>query len=177
MEPIRNLDQLIRDLKDQPSRRVAVAAGHDENTIEAAARAAFEGIAEMILVGDAGRIVELCAAEGINPGLFTIVDEKDLVEAGRKAVGMVKGGEADVLMKGLIGTSDYMKLILDKEDGLLPKGNVLSHVSVFELPAYLESQGKLIFGADVAILPAPDLETKVKILEYCIAAAHSFGIE
>lgn len=176
MEPIRNLDQLIRDLQDRPSRRVAVAAGHDDNTIEAAARAAFEGIAEMILVGDADRIVELCTAEGLNPGLFTIVDEEDVVEAGRRAVAMVKGGGADVLMKGLIGTSDYMKLILDKEEGLLPKGNVLSHVSVFELPAYLESQGKLIFGADVAIIPAPDLPTKVKILEYCIEAAHSFGI-
>ena len=40
----------------------------------------------------------------------------------------------------------------------------------------LESQGKLIFGADVAIIPAPDLPTKVKILEYCIEAAHSFGV-
>jgi len=29
----------------------------------------------------------------------------------------------------------------------------------------------------VAIIPAPDLPTKVKILEYCIAAAHSFGIK
>jgi phosphate butyryltransferase len=176
MEPIRSLDQLIRELKDRPSRRVAVAAGHDDNTIEAAARAAREGIAEMILVGDGARIADLCAAEDIDPALFTVVDEKDVVEAGRRAVGMVKSGEADVLMKGLIGTSDYMKLILDKEQGLLPKGNVLSHVTVFELPAYVASQGKLLFAADVAIIPAPDLATKVKILEYCIAAAHSFGV-
>ena len=35
---------------------------------------------------------------------------------------------------------------------------------------------ELLFAADVAIIPAPDLATKVKILEYCIAAAHSFGV-
>jgi phosphate butyryltransferase len=59
---------------------------------------------------------------------------------------------------------------------LLPKGNVLSHLSVFELPAHQQRHGKLLFASDVAIIPAPDLETKVKILGYCIAAAHSFGI-
>ena len=176
MKPIRSLDQLISDLQDQPSRRVAVAAGHDPNTIQAAARAAAEGIAEMILVGDAARIAALCAEQGLDSGAFTVVEEVDVVEAGRKAVGMVRGGEADVLMKGLIPTSDYMKQILDKERGLLPEGNVLTHVTVVELPAYLASQGKLLFVADVAIIPAPDLPTKVKILEYCIAAAHSFGI-
>lgn len=176
MKPIRNLDELIQDLKDRPSRRVAVAAGHDPNTIQAAARAAGEGIAEMILVGNEARIRELCGEQGLDAGVFTIIDEEDTVEAGRRAVGLVRSGEADVLMKGLIATSDYMKLILDKETGLLPAGKVLSHVSVFELPAHLERHGKLIFAADVAIIPRPDLETKARILEYCLDAARSFGI-
>jgi phosphate butyryltransferase len=79
-------------------------------------------------------------------------------------------------MKGLISTAPYMKLILDKEQGLLPPGNVLSHLSVVELPAYVKRHGKLLFIADVAIIPAPDLTAKLKILGYCIAAAHSFGI-
>lgn len=176
MNPIRNLDQLIRDLKDQPSRRVAVAAGHDPNTIGAAARAASEGIAEVTLVGAGTRIIDLCADMDLDAGVFNIVDESDPVEAGRRAVALVRSGEADVLMKGLIPTSDYMKLILDKETGLLPAGHILTHVTVVELPAYLEINGKLLFVADVAIIPSPDLPTKVQILEYCIKAAHSFGI-
>jgi phosphate butyryltransferase len=36
--------------------------------------------------------------------------------------------------------------------------------------------GKLLFASDVAIIPAPDLAAKLKILGYCLAAAHSFGI-
>lgn len=177
MSPIRDLDQLVQNLKAKPSRRLAVAAGHDPNTIAAAARAASEDIAEVTLVGDGDKIRALCEELDLDAGLFRIVDEEDTVAAGAKAVAMVRGGEADVLMKGLIGTSDYMKLILNKQEGLLPKGNVLSHVTVLELPAYRQSHGKLLFAADVAIIPAPDLATKVKILEYCITAAKSFGID
>nr|MEE4266412.1 phosphate acyltransferase [Candidatus Krumholzibacteria bacterium] len=177
MTPIRSLDQLVQDLKSQPSRHLAVAAGHDPNTIAAAARAAAEDIARVTLVGDADRIRELCAEFQIDVGVFTVVDEKDTVAAGAKAVALVRSGEADVLMKGLIATSDYMKQILNKETGLLPEGHVLSHVTVLELPAYLKTHNKLLFVADVAIIPKPDLQTKIQILGYCLQAARSFGVE
>ncbi len=177
MNPIRSLDQLVADLRDQPSRRVVVAAGHDPHTIGAAARAVGEGIAEITLVGDGSRIERLCSEMGLDVNGFTVIEETDAVAAGRAAVSLVRNGGADVLMKGLIPTSDYMKQILYKEHGLLTAGNVLTHVTVLELPAYVASHGKLLFVADVAIIPSPDLPTKVKILEYCIAAAHSFGIK
>ncbi len=174
--PIASLDELLTSLRDQPSRRVAVAAGHDPHTIAAAARASDEGIARMILVGDAARIHALCDEHGIDAALFEIVPEDDVVAAGRRARDMVRAGEAEVLMKGLIGTADYMRLILEKEQGLLPAGAILSHVSVFELPAYRQRHGKLLFGGDVAIIPAPTLEQKRAILRYLVDAAHSFGI-
>lgn len=177
MEQIRSLDQLIQDLKDQPSRRIAVAAGHDPNTIQACARAASEGIADVSLVGDGDLINSLCSEHDIDPGVFSIVDEKNVMTAGTKAVQMIHDGEADVLMKGLIGTDKYMKLILNKEKGLLPKGNVLSHITVVEMPAYTALHNKLLIVSDVAIIPEPDLPTKIQILNYCIKAAHSFGIE
>jgi phosphate butyryltransferase len=49
-------------------------------------------------------------------------------------------------------------------------------VAVLELPAYVARHGKLLFVADVAIIPEPDLETKAQILDYCLEAARSFGI-
>jgi phosphate butyryltransferase len=177
MAAIKSLDQLVLDLKDKPSRRVVIAAGHDPNTIAAAARAASEDIAEVTLIGDWERIEKLCGEYGLDAGVFNIVDEKDVLLAGAKAVAMVRNGQADVLMKGLIATSDYMKLILNKEKGLLPAGNVLSHVAVLELPAYIKSHDKLLFVADVAIIPQPDVETKAQILGYCVQAAKSFGVE
>ncbi|MDD5720305.1 MAG: phosphate acyltransferase, partial [Candidatus Krumholzibacteria bacterium] len=144
MNPIRSLDQLVVQLQGQPSRRVAVAAGEDPNTIQAAGRAAAEKIATMILVGHRQRIAELCAGHGLDPAIFTIVDEPDTMRAGAEAVRMVRNGEADVLMKGLIGTDKYMRLILDKEQGLLPPKSVLSHVTVLDIPAYRAAQDKLL---------------------------------
>jgi len=176
MNPIRTLEQLAEGLKGAPARRVAVAAGHDENTIQAAARAASDGIARVILVGNAGRIEGLCKEYGLDIGVFAVIDERDEATAGAKARDMVRDGEADVLMKGLIATDKYMHLILDKDQGLLPKGAVLSHITVLDIPAYQETHGKLLIVSDVAVIPAPDLATKVKMVGYAVDAAHSFGI-
>jgi phosphate butyryltransferase len=106
------------------------------------------------------------------PAGVTVIDEPEPVEAAARAVALVRGGEADVLMKGLVATSDYMKKILDREHGLLPAGRVLSHVTVLEFPGL----SRLLFVADVAIIPQPDLAAKLQIVEYCLHAARSFGV-
>ena len=176
MGQICTLDQLIEQLKGEPSKKLAIAAGHDPHSIQAAGRAAHEDIAQVVLVGDKKRIEALCLEFSINPGIFTIVDEADDNQAGAIARDMVREGRADVLMKGLIGTDKYMRLILDKEKGLLPKGGILTHLAVCEIPAFQKMHGKLLFVSDVAIIPAPDLATKVKIASCAVDAAHSFGI-
>jgi len=177
MTPIRSLEELVADLKGRPSRRLAVAAGHDPNTIQAAAKAAAEDIAAVTLVGDKDRIESLCTEFGLDAGVFTIVDEKNELAAGAEAVRLVREGEADVLMKGLIGTDKYMRLILNKEKGLLPPKAVLSHITVLDVPGYRAVHDKLLFVSDVAIIPEPDLSTKLKIVKYVVDAAHAFGIE
>ena len=119
MAEIRSLEQLVSELKGQPSRRLAVAAGHDPNTIQAAAKAASEDIADVTLVGDKERIEQLCGEFGLDAGVFTIFDQPDVMRAGAEAVKMVREKKADVLMKGLIGTDLYMRLILNKDNSSL----------------------------------------------------------
>lgn len=177
MKPIRTLDELIENLKGLEPKKLAVAAGHDENTIEACFKAAKEKIATVTLVGDKEKIEKLCKEKNLEMEIFEIIDEKDEYKAGVIARDMVRNKQADCLMKGLIGTEKYMKLILDKEQGLLPKGAILTHLAVIDSPFYQKTHQKLLFVSDVAIIPQPDLPTKVKILEYLIEAAKSFGIE
>lgn len=172
MKAITSLDELVRGLKGAPARRLAVAAGHDPHTLEAALRAAAEGLALVTLVADRRRLEAMAATLGPLPAGVTVIDEPDPVEAAARAVALVRGGEADVLMKGLVATSDYMKKILDREHGLLPAGRVLSHVTVLEFPGL----SRLLFVADVAIIPQPDLAAKLQIVEYCLHAARSFGV-
>jgi len=177
MDPITNLEQLVEQLRTAPSRRVVIAAGQDPHSLEAAARAVGEGIARITLVGDRLRIGKLCSEMSLDPDSFTIVDEPDPLRAGALAVAQVRDGQADVLMKGLIGTADYMRLILDKDQGLLPISRVLSHVTVAEFPVGKLEPRRLLFLADVAIIPHPDRESMIQITGYCTAAARSFGIE
>ncbi|MCR5661394.1 MAG: phosphate butyryltransferase [bacterium] len=177
MEQIRSLDQLLEEMKQATSRRLAIAAGHDPHTIQAAAMAADMDIAKVTLVGKKSRILELCGEYSINESLFNIIDEPIDKNAGIIARDMVTSGKADVLMKGLLSTDAYMRLILDKEKGLLPKNAVLSHVTCLEVPEYHKIHNKLLFITDVAIIPAPDLATKVKMVNYAVASARSFGVE
>jgi phosphate butyryltransferase len=76
-------------------------------------------------------------------------------------------------MKGLLDSSLYIRGLIDKEKGLLPPGKLLSHVTVIQVPAWK----KLIICGDVAVIPAPDLEAKIAILNYAIDVAHKLEIE
>jgi phosphate butyryltransferase len=77
-------------------------------------------------------------------------------------------------MKGLVSSDKYMRAILNKEHGLMPKPDaVLSHVTVIENPNY----HKLMFVSDVAVIPVPDFKQKVMMTHYLITAAHTLGIE
>ena len=173
MGPIRKLSDLVETVKNKPSRKLAVANGHDPHTIQATYRAATENLVDVIIIGDKDRVLSLGSEYNMDTSVFKIIDNRDTKEAGRIARDMVGSGEADVLMKGLMPSDVYMKLILDKKDGLLPKGNILSHVAVMEVSTY----PKLLFVSDVAVLPSPDLSQKVEMLKYTIEVAHSFGIK
>ncbi len=170
---IRKLDDIITAVKGLPKRKLVVACGEDPHTIEAVARAKKEGLVEVVMVGNKKKIEEVAARYGVDPSIFSIVDIEDNRAALKQAVRLVREGQGDILMKGLVGTPDYMKAILDKENGLVPPNGLLSHVTVLEIPAY----PKLLVVSDVAVLVLPDLEQKIKILGYAIEVAQALGIE
>lgn len=174
MEPIRTLDQLAEHVRGAGIRRkIAVALAEDDNTIGAIARAVKDGIAEAIMIGDAAKIRTVIGTAGENPDLFRIVDIAGAAEATAAAVRMVCTGEADVLMKGLVGTDLFLKAVMDKTGGLLPPKAVMSYVCAIEVPKYR----KLLFVTDTAVLPFPDLEQKIAMVNYAVAMARKFGVE
>ncbi len=65
------------------------------------------------------KIKELLTSD-IASNQFEIRNITEPNQAVKEAVGMVRNNEADVLMKGLIGTDTFLKAVLDKEKGLLP---------------------------------------------------------
>jgi phosphate butyryltransferase len=170
---IRSLDQMVEKvLSLHKKHRIAVAWAQDIHTISAIHKAVNCGLADSILIGRTSEIKSICRKAGIDYGLFTIVDTDDEIKASEEAVRLTRFGEADIVMKGLVGTDRFLRAVMDKNNGLMIQGAVLSYVCALELPAY----HKLLFITDPAVIPLPSLEQKVIMAEYSIEMASRFGI-
>lgn len=118
------------------------------------------------------KIKELAKQINMDLSKFEVINEPDTVSAARVAVKLVHDGKADMYMKGLLATKDFLKSVLDKEVGLRT-GRVLTHVGVFEVKGI----DQLLFLTDQAFIMYPTLEEKVKIIENALEIAHACGIE
>ena len=152
--------------------RIAVAWAQDTNTIGALNKAAKNGFIEAILIGDLKAIRKTCRDEGIDDTRFRLVGSENEIEASAIAVSLAKTGEADIVMKGLVGTDKFLKAVMDKEEGLMLPDAVLSYVCALEIPAY----HKLLLITDPAVIPLPDLNQKIAMARYAIGMARKFGI-
>ena len=63
-----------------------------------------------------------------------IYNEPNNIKAVKKAVQLVKSNRADILMKGFVNTDDFLRGVLDRDNGLRT-GKVMSHVYVLESSA------------------------------------------
>ena len=173
MNPIRKLKELEHLVKSKRTYKMAVAYGQDEDTILAVQRAVQEKIVEAVLIGDEKTILDVCRKLKVSPDLFEILDEPDEKKSGDRAVRMIIEGKAQLLMKGLISTPYFLKPILNKEYNLIPKDGVLSHTTLLEVSSY----DKLIIVSDVAMIPYPDLNQKIQMINFNVKIAHKLGIE
>jgi phosphate butyryltransferase len=171
---ITNLEQLVEKVISLDRKhRIAVAWAQDRNTLGAIDKAVKEGFIQAILIGNSSEILKICLQEGIDAQNFTIIESGNEAQASSEAVALAKKGDADIVMKGLVGTDKFLKAVMDKEKGLMLQNAVLSYVCAIEIPAY----HKLLFITDPAVIPYPDLEQKVAMAGYAIEMAQKFGIE
>lgn len=169
---IKKLSDIIERTKLTPKKKLVLVNGEDEHSLEAVYKAIKLGITDVIVTGREKKIILLCKKLDINYSLFRIIDAKNEDDALEVAMLIIKQGEADFIMKGLISTDRYMKAILDKRFGLLSSKSVLSHVAVIENPSY----HKLLFVSDVAVIPYPGIRQKSAMISYLAQVALSFGI-
>lgn len=168
----KGFDDLLSKVSQCSKKKVSVAVAQDGPVLEAVEEARKRNIADAILVGDADKIKPIADELGIDLGNFEVIDVKDDVEAATKAVSLVHEGKADMYMKGLINTKDFLKSVLNKEVGLRTD-KTLSHVCVFEI----KGREGLLFLTDVAFLPYPSLDDKVAIINNTVEIAKACGID
>ena len=171
IEKISDIYEVLKG--DTHKKRLVVAYANDSHSIEAVYIAVKTGLIEGILVGDADTIKEICRKYGYDESCFKIVHEPNDVKGAETAVEMIRNGEADIIMKGLVSTDKYMRAILNRERGLVAPNTILSHVVVMECPSY----HKLLTISDVAVIPCPDLNQKISMIKYVTITAKALGID
>lgn len=168
----KGFDDIFAKVGECGMKKVAVSVAQDEAVLEAVREAKKRGIADAILVGDEAKIREIAASIGMDLDGYEIIDEPDMIQASLKAVKLAHEGKADMYMKGLIDSKNFLKSVLNKEVGLRT-GGVLSHVCVFEIPGI----DRLLFLTDVAFMTYPTLEDKVNIIKNTLPVARACGVE
>ena len=122
---LQHFSELIDKVKAMP-RTVVCVANADSETVEAARMALDKGLADVILYGDEAVVRPLVEQAGIE-GRAELRHAADPATALREAVRLVRGGESGVLMKGMLNSSDFLRGVLNKEEGLRT-GRRLSHI-------------------------------------------------
>lgn len=167
-----DINQLLEAAKENPKRqRLALAAAEDKDALEAVKDAVEWGIVAAILVGDGEKITALAGQIGLDLNQCQLIDEANPMTAARKAVAMVSGGDAELVMKGKVGTADILRAVLDKEKGLRT-GNLLSHVTAMDVNGF----DRLLFMTDGAMNVAPDLGEKAQIIQNAVDVARALGV-
>ena len=168
----KGFDDIISKVSECSVKTVSVAVAEDSAVLEAVKAAKERNIANAILVGDEEKIREVASSINMDLSGFEIIHEPDMIAASLKAVNLVHEGKADMYMKGLIDTKNFLKSVLDKEVGLRT-GSPLSHVCVFEVPGIEQ----LLFLTDVAFMTYPTLEDKVNIIKNTLPVTKACGID
>ncbi len=169
---LKYLSDLKQIVAGKPKRKLVLAAAQDQHSLGAVMRAWQDDIIEPVLVGDREGIMAICEEIGFSVTGLTIVHQPDIDLAAETAVKMLSSKQADVLMKGKIGTSALLKRVLNRDWGLRT-GNLLSHIALFEVETY----HKLIAVTDVAMNIAPNLRDKIAIINNSVSFLHSLGYQ
>jgi len=179
----RDLPSLIVDTADHFARLVALAAKlpplktaivcpEDHNSLSGALLSAERRLIEPILVGDPARIQAVAKELDADISAFALVAFSDPHAAAARAVAMVLEGKADAVMKGAIHSDTLLAEVVKKDGGLRTHGRV-THVFAMDVPALDE----VLYVSDAAINIAPDLMTKVDIVQNAVDLARACGLD
>lgn len=168
-EEIANFGELVNLLlKRNIKKRIAVVWPEEAHTQEAVKLAVEKGFIDPIFVCS-----QAVADKYTNNKLFTCLVATDPTDAAKKAVALVRSGEAETIMKGFVSTDVLLRAILDKEVGILPRGTVMTHITVAEIPSYK----KLLVFTDPAVIPFPTDEQREAQIKYVVDICHKFQIK
>lgn len=164
--------ELKKKLHSLPPRQAVVAAAHDEHTLEAVFSARRDRLITPILVGEKEKIFSIARAMGETLEDEQVIEAHGEQDCAQKAVALIREGQGDLLIKGMLQTGVMLKAVVSRESGIC-NSKVMSHVAVLDVPAY----HKLLFITDGGMVVAPNLEQKKHILKNAVEFCRFLGYD
>lgn len=176
--PLLLLDQhdhfsaLVERCKRLPAMPTTIVIPDDANSLGGALLSMREGLIEPILIGARDRILRAADSLEADISALQLIDIADHSEAAKRAVALVNAREARAVMKGNVHSDELLGQVV-KKDGGLRGSRRISHVFVMDAP----TRPSLLFISDAAINIAPDLMTKIDIVQNAIDLALACGLQ
>ncbi|PKM61849.1 MAG: phosphate butyryltransferase [Firmicutes bacterium HGW-Firmicutes-4] len=166
-----NFNDIGKAVSGGKKRTLAVAAAAEGDLLKALSTANELYLDRVILVGDRTKISAISRDLDIDVRKMEILDVPDMMMACETAVSLVRQGQADFIMKGLVDTAIFLKAVINKTDGLMV-GRLLSSIMMVRIASY----HKFLILSDGGMIIAPDLEKKQGIIANAVDFSRLLGI-
>ncbi|MCK4233800.1 bifunctional enoyl-CoA hydratase/phosphate acetyltransferase [candidate division WOR-3 bacterium] len=168
---VKSFEELKERAKAKGQKRLVVACAEDKTVLEACMSAMEMELIIPIFVGDKNAIVKTGKSYGISIDNKCIENTTGVENSVKKSVEIIRSGDGDFLLKGMVKTSTFLKGLLDAECGLRTSRR-LSHSAIIEAPGYY----KLFQVTDGGMNVKPDVKTKIDIIKNACNFALSLGV-
>lgn len=162
--------KLIEKAKDKKPPFCAVCYPCEATAIESGLEAFKLGLLTPIFVGPTKQIQLIAQQYNIELGNHQILEAATESEAAALSVQLIREQKAHLLMKGSLHTDILLKAVVNKETGLRTNKRI-THVFLMDGPNWHTPY----MITDAAINIAPDLTTKMHIIQNAIDLHHALG--
>lgn len=162
----------VKSNKQTEKIKIAVVKAADEEVLHSIKRGLEDGMIEPVLIDDAKELKDLMAKLDISLNEVKIIDEADDKKAAEKGVELVRAGEVGALMKGFIGTGDFLRPVVNKEMGIR-SSSLLSHVAVL----YVAKLKRFLAITDGGMVIQPNKEEYKTIIDHGVKVMKSINIK
>jgi len=162
-KPHEKYQRLIDDAQGLPPLPTAVAHPCDSVSLQGAVEAAQLKLITPILVGPSAKILAAARQIGADISSYELVDAPHSHAAAIRAVGLVREGRAEALMKGSLHTDELMGAAVSHDGGIRTERRI-SHCFVMDIPSHPDP----LIITDAAVNIAPTLDDKADIVRNAI---------
>ncbi len=164
------LDRLLSLVTSLSPVRVAIVHPCDAVSLCGAMEAFRLRLIVPVLIGPRAKILAAAAQAGEDLSGVEMIDTAHSHAAAKAACELARAGSVDAIMKGSLHTDELMAAAIYRDTGLRTDRR-MSHVFVFDVPTY----PRPLFISDAAVNVAPDLATKLDIVQNAIDCALALG--